>query len=238
VGALRGRETAVTDVVVFDEDTNAVALAKALPTPVEVARGVQESLAKAAVPLGSAPFLIHGSTVVVNAIIERKGARTALVTTQGFRDVYEIGRINRPESFNPRFRKHRPLVPRELVFEVPERMLADAVGQDIEELRMADSWYSSKAEFVGSKVFREQIMLDTVKKGAGALTCLSSLFGGELCLYIIISREAIIQNFPQVTRPCPFDFAGTDQMQTKHAADSRMTHRDHIVHRERGFGGV
>jgi N-methylhydantoinase A len=62
---------------------------------------------------------------VVNAIIERKGARTALVTTQGFRDVYEIGRINRPESFNPRFHKHRPLVPRERVFEVPERMLAD-----------------------------------------------------------------------------------------------------------------
>ena len=69
--------------------------------------------------------LIHGSTVVVNAIIERKGAKTALVTTKGFRDVYEIGRINRPESFNPRFRKHRPLVPRENIFEVTERMLAD-----------------------------------------------------------------------------------------------------------------
>jgi N-methylhydantoinase A len=63
--------------------------------------------------------------VVVNAIIERNGAKTALVTTKGFRDVYEIGRINRPESFNPRFRKHRPLVPREDIFEVTERMLAD-----------------------------------------------------------------------------------------------------------------
>lgn len=114
-----------TDVVVFDEDENSVVLAKALTTPAELARGVQESLGKAAVPLGKASFLIHGSTIVVNAIIERKGAKTALVTTQGFRDVYEIGRINRPESFNPRFRKHRPLVPRELVFEIPERMLAD-----------------------------------------------------------------------------------------------------------------
>ena len=114
-----------TDVVFFDENQHSVALAKALTTPVELARGVEESLAKAAVPLGEASFLIHGSTVVVNAIIERKGAKTALVTTQGFRDVYEIGRINRPESFNPRFRKHRPLVPRECVFEVPERMLAD-----------------------------------------------------------------------------------------------------------------
>ncbi len=114
-----------TDVVVFDEVQNAVALAKALTTPAALARGVQESLAKAAVPLGATPFLIHGSTIVVNAVIERRGAKTALVTTKGFRDVYEIGRINRPESFNLRFRKHHPLVPRQRVFVIPERMLAD-----------------------------------------------------------------------------------------------------------------
>lgn len=114
-----------TDVVVFDEERNALALAKVLTTPAELARGVEEGLAKAAVPLAATSFLIHGSTIVVNAVIERQGAKTALVTTQGFRDVYEIGRINRPESFNLRFRKHRPLVPRDLVFEVPERMLAD-----------------------------------------------------------------------------------------------------------------
>ena len=77
------------------------------------------------VRLADVSTLIHGSTVVVNAIIERNGAKTALVTTKGFRDVYEIGRINRPESFNPRFRKHRPLVPREDIFEVTERRLAD-----------------------------------------------------------------------------------------------------------------
>jgi len=114
-----------TDVVVFDEAKGSLALAKALSTPVELAKGVQEGLAKAAVPLHAASLLIHGTTVVVNAIIERTGAKTALVTTLGFRDVYEIGRINRPESFNLRFRKHRPLVPRENIFEIPERMLAD-----------------------------------------------------------------------------------------------------------------
>ena len=80
---------------------------------------------KAAVRFEDTETLIHGSTVVVNAVIERTGAKTALVTTKGFRDVYEIGRINRPESFNPRFRKHRPLVPREDIFEVTERRLAD-----------------------------------------------------------------------------------------------------------------
>ena len=58
---------------------------------------------------GAAEFIIHGSTVAINAILERKGAQTALVTTEGFRDVYEIGRINRPDSFNLFFRKHVPL---------------------------------------------------------------------------------------------------------------------------------
>ena len=114
-----------TDVVVFDEAKSSLALAKALSTPAELARGVEEGLNKAAVPLDQVLSLIHGSTIVVNAIIERQGAKTALITTKGFRDVYEIGRINRPESFNPRFRKHRPLVPRENIFEVTERMLAD-----------------------------------------------------------------------------------------------------------------
>ena len=114
-----------TDVVVFDEANSSLALAKTLSTPAELARGVLEGLTKAAVRFDEVSTLIHGSTVVINAIIERQGAKTALVTTKGFRDVYEIGRINRPESFNPRFRKHRPLVPREDIFEVTERMLAD-----------------------------------------------------------------------------------------------------------------
>src|SRR5919106_2272710 len=114
-----------TDVVVFDEAKGSLSLAKALSTPAELARGVEDGLNKAAVPLDQVLSLIHGSTIVVNAIIERHGAKTALVTTKGFRDVYEIGRINRPESFNPRFHKHRPLVPRENIFEVTERMLAD-----------------------------------------------------------------------------------------------------------------
>ena len=117
-----------TDVVVFDEAKGSVALAKALSTPAELAKGVQEALTKAAIPLNTASLLIHGTTVVVNAIVERQGAKTALVTTQGFRDVYEIGRINRPESFNLRFRKHRPLVPRENIFEIPERRLAGRSG--------------------------------------------------------------------------------------------------------------
>jgi len=114
-----------TDIVVFDEAESSPRLGKVLSTPSELARGVADGLASVQAPLEQTSFLIHGSTIVVNAIIERRGARTALITTPGFRDVYEIGRINRPESFNPRFQKHRPLVPRECIFEVPERTLAD-----------------------------------------------------------------------------------------------------------------
>ena len=116
-----------TDVVAYDDGTGRLMLGKALSTPHDLIEGVFDGLAATEVPLEELDLAIHGSTVVVNALIERKGARTALVTTAGFRDVYEIGRINRPDAFNLSFEKHRPLVPREMIFEVPERMRADGV---------------------------------------------------------------------------------------------------------------
>jgi N-methylhydantoinase A len=123
-----------TDVVLFDEESGAIQLGKVLSTPADLANAVEQGLVRAGARLPETSSLIHGSTIVINAIIERKGAKAALVTTQGFRDVYEIGRINRPESFNPRFHKHQPLVPRELIFEVSERILADgAVRAPLDE---------------------------------------------------------------------------------------------------------
>ncbi len=80
---------------------------------------------KAGTDYALAGLFLHGSTIAVNTILERTGARTALVTTEGFRDVYEIGRINRPDSYNLYFQKHEPLVERALRFEVSERVLAD-----------------------------------------------------------------------------------------------------------------
>jgi N-methylhydantoinase A len=128
-----------TDVVVFDDADGSVQLAKSLSTPDDLARGVRDALARSNADLSRAQSLIHGSTIVINAIIERTGARTALLTTRGFRDVYEIGRINRPESFNPRFRKHRPLVARENIFEIPERILADgSVRLPLDEAAVRD----------------------------------------------------------------------------------------------------
>ncbi|HEV8021436.1 MAG TPA: hydantoinase/oxoprolinase family protein [Candidatus Lustribacter sp.] len=114
-----------TDVTVMNVATGAVRFGKALSTPADLADGVFAAIERAGGVPATAEFVIHGSTIAINAILERKGAETALITTEGFRDVYEIGRINRPDSFNLFFRKHVPLVARDRIFEVPERMRHD-----------------------------------------------------------------------------------------------------------------
>jgi N-methylhydantoinase A len=76
--------------------------------------------------------LIHGSTIAINTVLEHKGAKTALLTTQGMRDVYAIGRGNRPDAFNLFFHRPRALVPRELTFELRERL--DAAGKVLQAL--------------------------------------------------------------------------------------------------------
>jgi len=77
------------------------------------------------IPLSEVSFLVHGTTVVINALLEGKGAKTALITTKGFRDVLEIGRSNRTEMYNALYKKPTPLVPRHLRLEIKERMGAD-----------------------------------------------------------------------------------------------------------------
>lgn len=114
-----------TDVTVFEPSTGNVLFGKALSTPDELVRGIYGAIEHSGATVGDAEFIIHGSTIAINAILERRGARTALITTAGFRDVYEIGRINRPDSFNLFFRKHVPLIARDFIYEVPERTLYD-----------------------------------------------------------------------------------------------------------------
>ncbi|GAA4978824.1 hydantoinase/oxoprolinase family protein [Yinghuangia aomiensis] len=123
-----------TDVVAYDDSSGRLLLGKTLSTPQDLIDGVFGGLAATGLTPEELAFVIHGSTVVVNALIERKGARTALLTTSGFRDVYEIGRINRPDAFNLAFTKHQPLIPRDMIFEVPERMRADgSVATSLDE---------------------------------------------------------------------------------------------------------
>ena len=112
-----------TDLVAVD-DNNQVYRSKSLTTPDDLARGIADCLTGANIGVAGASFFVHGSTVTINAVLEHKGARTGLITTKGFRDVYEIGRGNRPEGYNLFFKRPVPLVPRDLRLEVDERMYA------------------------------------------------------------------------------------------------------------------
>ena len=69
-----------------------------------------------------ASMVKHGTTLVINALLHRVGSKTALLTTKGYRDILEIGRGNRTQPFNLRFRREEPLIPRELRLEVTERV--------------------------------------------------------------------------------------------------------------------
>ncbi len=117
-----------TDVVLMDEGDGSVLVAKVPSTPDDPSRaflsGVRKALALAGREAGEVTFVAHGTTVATNALLERRGARTALVTTAGFRDVLEIRRMNRPPEllYDLRAALPPPLVPRRLRFEVPERM--------------------------------------------------------------------------------------------------------------------
>ncbi len=119
-----------TDLVAFDENSGKIYLGKALTTPKDPSEGVIDAIIQGRETGLSTPevsFFVHGGTTVINAITERKGVRTALVTTQGFRDVIAIGRGNRPDLYNLHSKSPEPFVPRHLRFEVVERM--DAKGQ-------------------------------------------------------------------------------------------------------------
>jgi N-methylhydantoinase A len=110
-----------TDLAAIDGDGRLV-LSKVLTTPGRLQTGVLEAVAASGVTPRDVAAFVHGTTIVVNALTERRGARTALVTTRGFRDVLEIGRANRPDLYNLAYAKPEPFVPRRLRFEVTERM--------------------------------------------------------------------------------------------------------------------
>jgi N-methylhydantoinase A len=113
-----------TDLIGFDEAKREFVQAKSLTTPAELVQGIIDCLRKSGIEAAHIDELIHGSTIAINTLIERTGAKTGLIVTRGTRDVYIIGRGNRPEAYNLLFHKHRPLVSRRLTREVEERVLA------------------------------------------------------------------------------------------------------------------
>jgi N-methylhydantoinase A len=120
-----------TDLVLVDEATGEVRLAKVPTTPENQAFGVLAALDEAGVALGELATIVHGTTTTTNAILERKTAKVGLITTRGFRDVLELGRRTRPNPYGL-IGSFRPLVERELRFEVEERM--DADGEPVRSL--------------------------------------------------------------------------------------------------------
>jgi N-methylhydantoinase A len=113
-----------TDLIAYDAGAGSFLHAKSLTTPHDLVEGVLACIDKSGARLSDATEVVHGSTIAINTVLESKGARTALVVTQGTRDVYAIGRGNRPDAYNLFFRRPRPFVARALTFEAPERMLA------------------------------------------------------------------------------------------------------------------
>ena len=114
-----------TDLAAFDETEGKLMFGKALSTHGALVEGIQNTMDGAGVKSADAYLFLHGSTIVINTLLERNGAKTALLITEGFRDIYEIGRVNRPDAYNLFFSKHAPLVKRSSRFEVNERLLAD-----------------------------------------------------------------------------------------------------------------
>jgi N-methylhydantoinase A/oxoprolinase/acetone carboxylase beta subunit len=115
-----------TDGVLLNEQTGALAITKVLSTPDDQARGFLDALERLTAECGVTPdalrSILHATTVATNAVLERRGAAVALITTAGFRDVLEIGRQIRHELYNLQTEKPVPLAPRRLCFEVIERL--------------------------------------------------------------------------------------------------------------------
>ena len=115
-----------TDLVCFETDEatgqSRIITAKSDTTPPDFETGVMNVLAKGGIDPAEVDFLAHGTTVVINALTERKGVTVGLITTLGFRDTLEIARGNRPDFFNLHYEKPAPFVPRHLRAEVPGRM--------------------------------------------------------------------------------------------------------------------
>ena len=113
-----------TDLVAVEEATGRLIEVKVLTTPLSPETAVLDALARSAISPEAIAHFLHGTTLVINALTERRGARVALITTQGFGDLMEIQRCNRRDMYNLRYTKPRSFVPRSRVWEIRERVTA------------------------------------------------------------------------------------------------------------------
>jgi len=180
-----------TDLAVYDAETGHIYFGKTLTTSSDLVIGAMKGLSETGVSVAQAQVFTHGTTHVINSLIERQGAHTALVTTRGFRDVLEIGRGNRAEPFNLRYRRDPPLIPRDLRLEVTERM--DSSGQIVTPLAEDELTHIAK-QLVAAGVESVAIsFLNAYRNSAheeAAATILSQLLPGVfICTGSSLTRE-------------------------------------------------
>jgi len=126
-----------TDFIIMEPKTGKITIEKTATTP-DIVTGILDGFEKMNLDLANVRYLVHGTTVALNTFLQRKGANTGLITTKGFRDVYEIGRHSRTDLYNFLFRKPVPLVPRRRRLEVNERLDYQGKvlrGLDLKELK-------------------------------------------------------------------------------------------------------
>jgi len=125
-----------TDFVLFDAETGQYRISKNLTTPKDLSIGVMQGVERLVDDLSQVESFVHGTTAGINAFLERRGAHCALVTTEGFKDVYSIARTNRREMYNLFYKKPTPLIRRRDTFTVRERTRYD--GTIIREVAKED----------------------------------------------------------------------------------------------------
>ncbi len=124
--------------LVYVTAAGAVSTAKSHTTPGRFEQGVMDVITASHISPGEFVSFVHGTTIVINAITEKKGAKTALITSAGFRDVLEIGRGNRPDYFNLEYEKPKPFVSRYLRRELPGRI--NYKGVEAAPLDLSNLW--------------------------------------------------------------------------------------------------
>jgi N-methylhydantoinase A len=173
-----------TDIFLLSEETGDVAIGKVLTTPrdpaVAVIQGLRELLAEQGIAPAAVTHLVHGTTLITNAIIERKGAKTGLITTKGFRDALEIGRERRYDIYDISLENPEPLVPRFLRREVNERL--DNTGRVVIPLDPDEAL---------------EVIRSLVKDGVEALAvCLLHSFRNPA--HELLMKQLITEHFPSL----------------------------------------
>lgn len=137
------------DLVALDEKTGKTSWSKAQVTPHDLAECVAKVFDLSKVDAKHVSQLLHGQTLVINAILQRKGAKIGLITTEGFRDILALQRSNRRDIFNLRYRKPEPFIPRERRLEVKERTLADGrIYREIDPKQLREAYRTLLGEGV------------------------------------------------------------------------------------------